>query len=434
MARATFTNWAGNHRCHPRSRQRVRGDRQIAELIARARAAGETVKVVGAGHSWTDIACTDGHLISLDGDRDIVAMDRHAHTVTVRAGIRLRDLSTLLLRRGLALSNLGSIAEQSVAGAIATGTHGTGLRFGNLATQVIGLRLITGTGEILDLSADREPELFSAARVSLGCLGVISQVTIQCEPAFCLRERSRPLTFAEAMRDLPALVEGHEHSKLWWLPHIDTVQVSCYNRTSEPISPGAELQFAIEHHQLITRLVGRLTDLGRRWPNAVPHLNQLAAKLMFRPIDRVNRGHRLFATLMPPPHIEAEFAIPYERTVEAAERLRGIIDAHDLRVNFIQELRFVAADDILMSPAFARDSCHFGGYIGQCRDTERFLGHFEALMLDLDGRPHWGKVFAAGHQELKGRLPNFARFAAIRARLDPDGVFVNPFIRRIFGL
>jgi L-gulonolactone oxidase len=434
MTRFTFTNWAGNHCSSPLRRHRVRGDQHIAEIIARARAAGETVKAVGAGHSWTDIACTDGHLLSLDEDCELIAMDLHAHTVTVRAGIRLRDLSELLLRRGLALSNLGSIAEQSIAGAIATGTHGTGLGFGNLATQVIGLRLITAAGEILDLSATREPELFSAAQVSLGCLGIISQVTIQCEPAFHLRERSQPMAFDEAMRDLPTLVEGHDHTKLWWLPHTDTVQVSSYDRTTAPISPGAELQHAIEHHRLMTWLLGGMTELGRRLPAAVPRLNRMVAPLLFRPVDRVNRSHRLFATVMPAPHFEAEFAIPYARTAEAAERLRALIRTHDLRVNFIQELRFVAADDIMMSPAFARDSCHVGGYIGACRDTERFLRHFEALMLDLDGRPHWGKVFAVGHDELKARLPNFERFAAIRARLDPDGVFVNRFIRRIFGL
>lgn len=430
----TFQNWAGNHRSHPSHRHRLRGDRAIAELISRARKQGETVKVVGAGHSWTDIACTDGHLVSLDDDCDILAIDRQACTVTARAGIRLRDLNRLLREQGLAMSNLGSIAEQSIAGAISTGTHGTGLGFGNLATQVLGLRLIDGRGQVHDLSASAEPELFSAARVGLGCLGIISQVTVQCEPAFHLRERSGPMPFAAAFADIPALCAGHEHSKLWWLPHTDTVHVCHYDRTDEPVSRGASLQYTVEHHPLMTRLLGAVVESGNRMPRAVPYLNRVIAPLYFRPVDRVNRSDRIFATVMPPRHLEAEFALPVERTQEAAERMRALIRGHRLRVNFIQELRFVAADDILLSPAFGRDSCHFGGYIGASADSERFFRCFEELMLELDGRPHWGKVFRAGHKQLRERLPGFARFAAIRARLDPDGVFVNNFVRRVFGL
>ena len=432
--RVSFSNWAGNHRSYPLRRHRPRGDRAIANVLAHARDRGETVKVVGAGHSWSDIACTDGHLISLDEDRDIVSVDTRTCTVTARAGIRLRDLSQIVHRYGLALSNLGSIAEQSVAGAISTGTHGTGLRFGNLATQVIGLRLITGTGDILDLDATCEPELFAAARVGLGCLGIISQVTLQCEPAFNLHEQTRPMAFAEAFAALPELVAGHEHTKLWWLPHTDVVHVACYDRTDAPVSRTAGLQFKIEHHRAMTALLGALIGTGNRLPGTVPYLNRLARPLLLRATDRVNRSDRVFATVMPSPHLESEYAIPYQHTREAAERMRALIRAQELRVNFIQELRFVAADDLLMSPAFGRDSCFFGAYIGACRDRERFFSGFEDIMLDLDGRPHWGKIFTVGHAEFAARLPNFERFAAIRARLDPNGVFVNPFIRRVFGV
>lgn len=429
-----FSNWAGNQRSRPLRRHRLRGDRAIVDLIRRARARGETIKAVGAGHSWTDIACTDGHLLNLDHDCDIVSVDVPECTVTVRAGIRLRHLGEYLHQRGLALSNLGSIAEQSIAGAIATGTHGTGIRFGNLATHIIGLRLITGSGEILDLSADAEPALFSAARVSLGCLGIISQVTVQCEPAFNLHEYSQPMSFADAIAALPELVAAHEHTKLWWLPHTDSVHAMCSDRTSAPVSRGAEAQAAIEKHPAMTRALGALLRAGRVIPAAVPRLNRLIAPALFRPIDRINRSDRVFNTVMPPIHLESEYAIPYHRTQEAAERIRALIRDHDMRVNFIQELRFVAADDIMMSPTFGRDSCHYGAYIGECRDRRRFFQHYEQLMLELDGRPHWGKIFSIGHAELRARLPNFERFAAVRARLDPDGVFVNPFVRRIFGL
>lgn len=434
MSPGTFYNWARNHRAHPRTIRSVRGDAALAALVERARARGETVKPVGAGHSWTDIACTDGHLIDLDGDDDILDVDITRCTVTVRAGIRLHKLVQTLDLHGLALCNLGSITEQSVAGAISTGTHGSGARFGNLATQVTGLRLVTGTGEILDVSATREPEIFSAARVGLGCLGVITQVTLQCERAFCLHERSEPMRFDAAMSTMQDVVSAHEHVKLWWLPHTNTVHVFRQDRTDASPTRGADLQHRIGQHGAVIELLRGVLWAGQRQPRAIPVLNRFVKPLFLRPTDRVDHGYRLFSTLMPPRHLEMEYAIPRHATRDAVERVRALIRRERLRVNFIQELRFVAADDILLSPAYGRETCHFGAYIGDTRDRARYFERFEQIMLDLDGRPHWGKCFSIGHAELRERLPNYERFSTIRAKLDPDGVFVNPFVRRVFGL
>lgn len=432
--RESFANWAGNQRSRPLRVHRPRGDHAIADLIGRARQRGETIKAVGAGHSWTDAACTDGHLVRLDDDPQVLHVDREQCTVTVRAGIRLKDLSQALRTRGLALSNLGSISEQSIAGAISTGTHGTGIGFGNLATQVIAMTLITGTGQILQLSATEHPELFSAARVGLGCLGIISQVTLQCEPAFFLHERRRPMPFAQACGQLQTLVENHQHTKLWWLPHTDTVQVFVQDRTVASRTAGAELQHRLENHPLLSGLLAGLLKLGRLRPHTIPRINRLLTPVYFRQQERVERSDRVFGTIMPPRHMEAEYAIPLARTEEALTRVRALIEGERLRVGFIQELRFVAADDILLSPAFGRDSCQFGAYTGELSQNPYYLRRFEQLMLELDGRPHWGKWFSIDHRVLRERLPGFERFAAIRARLDPDGVFVNDFTRRVFGL
>lgn len=429
-----FTNWAGNHRCRPLSVQTPRNDDELVELIERARRRGETIKPVGAGHSWTDIACTDGHLVSLDADNAVLDIDRRRHTITVRAGIRLRQLTRALAAHGLAMANLGSVAEQSIAGAISTGTHGSGIKFGNLATQVIAMRLVTGTGQVLRLSAEDEPELFSAARVGLGALGVITQVTLQCVPPFHLCERTRAMPFERAMRDMQALVDTHDHTKLWWLPHTGLVLVSRYDRVHDRCSRGASLQHYLEHHPLTTLALEGMTRLGNALPWTIPAVNRTVSLAYTRPVDRVSRSEHLFHTVMPPRHLEMEYAIPRARAEEAAERLRALVFDHRLRVNFIQELRFVAADDIMLSPAFARDSCHFGVYIGAHADHRRYFELAEAMLLDLDGRPHWGKCFSIDHTELSARLPNFERFAEIRRTLDPDGVFVNPFVRRVFGL
>jgi len=435
MPTRAFVNWGGNLRVEPRHRHAPASEVEIVDLVRAVRARGERLRVVGAGHSWSAAAVTDQHLVNLDRHARIVRIDRDARRVTVAAGIRLHALTAALDNVGLALSNLGSISEQSVAGAISTGTHGTGLGHGILATQVVAMRLVTGSGEIRVVSEDEQGEaadLLDAARVSLGCLGVISEVTLQVRDAFDLEERAWSLPFDEACRALPALAREHEHLKAWWLPHTGRVQLFAYTPTTAPRHGTSALGRTLD--AAVNRVAFRgVLGLGRAAPRLIPHLSRLVGRTYFHERRRVDRSDRLLNVAMPPRHLEMEYGLPVEATTEAWRATKRLIERDRLRVNFVQEARFVAADRCHLSPAHGRESCQLGAYMAPSADLYRYFRGFESIALDLDGRPHWGKLFFARAAQLAPRYPLWERFRALRADLDPDGVFESDFVHEVFG-
>jgi L-gulonolactone oxidase len=409
-----------------------RSEAEIIDLVDFVRRRGESMKVVGAGHSWSDIACTQGHLVSLDRLSQVVSLDADRGLVTVEAGMRLRALVAYLLDHGLALANLGSVAEQSVAGVISTGTHGTGVGIGNLSSMVESLRMVTGHGEVVDVCQNSDPELFAAARVGLGCLGVITQVTLRCVPAFNLYERSWTLEFDEALRQMQGLVDRHDHVKFWWLPHTGKVQVFAADRTDRAPTP-IELMHRLDDSGLLRPVFAGVLGLGNRFPTTVPALNWLVAGAYFVDYELVDHSHRVFNLPMPPGHLESEFAFERGQAESALEQIRALIEWDDLRVNFITEVRFVAADDIWLSPAYGRDACQIGAYIGETPRWREYFEGVEAIARRMGARPHWGKTFFGGYEALTQVFPRFDDFVALKERLDPGGVFDNHFTRRVFN-
>jgi L-gulonolactone oxidase len=421
-----FVNWAETASCSPAIFARPGTEDELREVLRDAEARGLPVKVVGGAHSWSDAACTDGVLVSLDGLARVIEVE--GDRVTVEAGIRLDALNQALAGRGLALGVLGSIARQSIAGAISTGTHGSGPRHGSLSSLACGLRLMLADGSVRELAPGHQ--LFDAARVSLGALGIITRVTLQCEPAFRLEELAAPLPFEEAAEQIPQLVRDEAYVKLWWLPHTDVVQVYRYRRT-EADSSFRALQRWVDD-RIVNRLVfAALLRLGRAAPGWIPRLNALVRAAYFRTTRKVARSDQALTIAMPPVHQEVEYAIPLEHAPAALRRVRALIEREKLRVNFVVELRFAAPDAAWMSPAFGRPTAYLGAYMARSRGIERYFAAFEEEMLALGGRPHWGKQFSAGAERLRDACPNHARFAALRDALDPLGRFDNAFLRRV---
>jgi L-gulonolactone oxidase len=426
----TFVNWAGTASCRAAHSSSPRNEGELRSAIAEAAACGQRIKLVGAGHSWNDCACTPEHLVSLDAMDHFVAAA--GDEVTVEGGMRLWQLNEELHRRGLALGVVGSIAHQTVAGAISTGTHGSSPRRGNLASMVTRLRLALADGTIVDCSRAQDPELFAAARVGLGALGVITQVTLRCEPAFTLEENASPMRFDEALAAIPRLAAEEEYVKLWWLPHTDFVQVFRYRRTSEK-SAFSKLARWVDEKIVNRGVFALLLWLTSKWPRAIPAMNRAVRGAYFRPARRIARSDRALTLAMPARHEEVEIALPVEYAAEALVRTRDLIEREKLRVNFVVELRFVAADDAWLSPCHGRDSCFIGAYMARSRGIERYFSTFESEMLALGGRPHWGKQFSAGAEQLAPLYSKWDDFDALRARLDPRGMFENDYVRRLFG-
>jgi FAD-linked oxidoreductase len=390
-------------------------------------AAARRVTVAGAGHSFTDIACTDGLMVDLTRMTRVLGVA--GEDVTVEAGITLHKLGEALAARGLAMENQGDVDPQTVAGAIATATHGTGARFRNLSAQVVGVRLVTGGGEIRDI---RDGDELRAARVNLGALGVISAVTLRCVPAFTIHRVDAPLPLDDVLPRLDELVDGHDHWEAFALPYTRTALTLASKRTDrEPQPPGPARAFArdvlIENAAL-----GAACRVGRRFPSLIPAVNRFSARLISR-AEHLDASHRVYANTRLVRFTEMEYAIPHEHAAEALERVLALIERRRLQVGFPVELRIVAGDDALLSTAYGRDTAYIAVHQYRGMEFETYFRAVEAIMDEYGGRPHWGKRHYQSAATLAPRYPEWERFQEIRRRLDPDGRFENDYTRRVLG-
>ncbi|MEX2256734.1 MAG: D-arabinono-1,4-lactone oxidase [Acidimicrobiia bacterium] len=427
-----WTNWAGNQRCDPAAWETPRSVLEVVEAVRRAQAAGQSVKVVGSGHSFTDAACTDGRLLSIDGLDRVVDVDRDEGTVTVEAGITIRALNRELAERGLALTNLGDIDRQTIAGATSTGTHGTGTHLGGLSTFIRAMELVTADGNVLTCSPDDEPEVFHGARVGLGALGVVTKLTLACEPAYTLRHVERPARLDDVASELDDLVDGHDHFEFYWLPHTDTCSLLCNDRTDEAPRPKSAYKRWRAEVFYPNYFFGALVTAGRVHPPLVPRIAKVVAGTVgsSRLIDRSDRiliSTRLLR------FVEMEYAIPREHAVEAVLAVRELIQREDLMVSFPVEVRFTAPDDIPLSTAHGRDTCYVAVHMAKGMPHEQYFDGVEAIMDRFEGRPHWGKLHGQTAATLAPRYPEWDRFHRLRSRLDPEGRFANAYLDRVLG-
>jgi len=430
--RNVWRNWARNQRCTPAAIERPRSELEVVEAVRRAKAAGQTVKVVGSGHSFTDVACTDGRLLSIDALDRVLAVDRDAGTITIEAGITIRALNAELARRDLALANLGDIDKQTIAGATSTGTHGTGARFGGLSTFIQAMELVTADGEVLRCSPREEPEVFRCARVGLGALGIVTKLTLSCEPAFTLRHVERPAKLSEVVGELDDLADGHDHFELYWLPHTETCSVLCNDRTDDVPRPKSAYKRWRAEVFYPNFFFGALVTAGRARPEAIPRLAQVVAGTVGS-TRLVDRSDRILISTRLLRFVEMEYAIPREHAVEALLAVRDLIDDEGLRVSFPVEVRFAAGDDIPLSTASGRDTCYIAVHVARGMPYERYFDGVEAIMDRYGGRPHWGKLHGQSAATLAPRYPEWDRFARVRDRLDPERRFTNAYLGRVLG-
>jgi L-gulono-1,4-lactone dehydrogenase len=431
--RRSWANWAGNQRCAPAAVVEPRDVDELVRAVREATARGLRVKAVGAGHSFTPIAVTDGVQLCLDSLTGIVEADAASGLVTLRAGTRLRDIPSLLEPCGLAMTNLGDIDEQSIAGAISTGTHGTGACFGGIATQVRALRLVLADGSLVTCSPD-QPELFAAARVGLGALGVVATVTLQCEPAFGLHAVERPMPLEEVLEGFDELAGGSDHFEFYWFPHTDVALTKTNTRlpADAALSPLSSGRAWVDDELLTNSVYGLTCRLCQGVPALVPAVNRLAARALSAR-QYSDLSHRVFVTPRRVRFREMEYAIPREAGVEAVREVRRLIDRQGWRISFPIEVRVAAADDIWLSTAQGRDSVYIAVHQFHPISPDPYFRAVEKIMSEFDGRPHWGKLHYLDAPTLATRYPHFADFTALRTRLDPNGSFTNPHLDHILG-
>jgi L-gulonolactone oxidase len=431
-AGATWRNWAGDQRCAPAAVLRPRSVGELSDAVAQASGAGQRVRVVGSGHSFSDIALTDGVMISLQDMRALLDVDRESGLVRAQAGITIRELSALLPHYGLAMENLGDIDVQSIAGAISTATHGTGARLRNIAAQVAALTLVLADGSQLACSPDSDPELFRAARVGLGSLGVIAEVTLRCVPAFTLRGVDAPAPLAQTLDRFDELARDNDHFEFFVFPHARTALTRTNNRTDEAPRPRGRVSAYLNDVVLTNHAFGLICQAGRLFPRRIPQLNRLVTRLAGSS-TRLESSASIFASPRLVRFTEMEYALPREHTVTAVQAVLEMIEREGFDVPFPIEVRTVAADDALISTAAGRDSGFVAVHMLHGMEWEPYFRAVESIMDDLQGRPHWGKRHFQTAATLAPRYPDWERFTAVRARLDPRGVFANAWTERVLG-
>ncbi|CCK26977.1 FAD-dependent oxidoreductase [Streptomyces davaonensis JCM 4913] len=428
----TWRNWGGNVSARPAREVEPASVEELAAAVRKAAEDGLKVKAVGTGHSFTSIAATDGVLIRpqlLTGIRNI---DRDAMTVTVEAGTPLKRLNMALAREGLSLTNMGDIMEQTVSGATSTGTHGTGRESASIAAQITGLELVTADGSVLTCSEKENPEVFAAARIGLGALGIVTAITFAVEPVFLLTAREEPMSFDRVTREFDQLWAENEHFEFYWFPHTGNTNTKRNNRSAGPERPVGQLKAWFEDEFLSNGVFQAAQWLGRAAPATIPAIAQISSKaLSARTYTDI--PYKVYTSPRRVRFVEMEYALPRGAVVEALRELRTMVDRSGLKVSFPVEVRTAPADDITLSTASGRDSAYIAVHMAKGTPYQRYFTAAERIFTAYEGRPHWGKVHTRDADYFAGVYPRFGEFTALRDRLDPERLFQNDYLRRVLG-
>jgi L-gulonolactone oxidase len=428
----SWTNWCGLATAHPAQEVSPASTEEVADAVVAARTNGLTVKMVGSGHSFTDIAVTEGLLLRPDRLSGITHIDRTTMQVTALAGTPLYQLNAQLSALGLALHNMGDIDLQTVAGAISTGTHGTGGLRASLSAQVSGLEMVVGNGTVVNCSAEDDPDLFLAARVGLGAFGVVTAVTLDVEPAFVLEAVEEPIAWQRFLDEFGSMVEDNHHAEGYWFPHTDRVLTKRNNRTIDEARPLRRIREYVDDELLSNTVFGLVNRLGNRLPGAIPTINKVSSRAL---------SARTFSDASPavftsPRRVrfrEMEYAVPRESGLAALTEVRALIERSGWRISFPVEIRQAPPDDSWLSTAYDRETIYLAFHVNAATDHTAYFTGVESILRAFDGRPHWGKLHTRTAEDLAPTYPRWADVLAVRNRVDPDRCFGNDYLTRVLG-
>ena len=433
MTSQPWRNWSGRLAADPVRVEHPADVDAVATAVKTAASAGLRVKAAGSGHSFSEIGVPDGVLLRLDRLTGILHSDTDTGLVTVAAGTPLYELNPALAQLGLAMENLGDIDRQTISGATATGTHGTGVGLGSISTQIRALEIVLADGSIVTCSATERPELFAAARVGLGALGIVTSITLQCVPSFALHVVEEAMPLRDVLDQLDDLVDGNDHFEFFWFPHSKTALTRRCTRlpATTPLRKVGAARRTFDEFSANTVFEG-LLRVGTRQPRLVPSITRLGARLMGSS-DFVDQSHLALASRRDVRFNEGEFAFDRAKAVSVLREIEQFADHTDEKISFPLEVRFVAADDITLAPTSGRTSCYIAFHQYHRMPYETYFASLEAIFGGVDARPHWGKMHTLDAATLRTRYPRFDEFVGLRDELDPHGVFTNAYLNRVLG-
>ncbi|MEM6726479.1 MAG: D-arabinono-1,4-lactone oxidase [Bacteroidota bacterium] len=426
-------NWAGNIQWNPSEIAYPSSEAEIQQLVLRAANDRKQIRMIGTGHSFTPVCQTSQITLSLDKYQGLIHVDKNKLQATVKGGTKLKHLAELLFQEGLAMENLVYIDVQSIAGTISTGTHGTGTSFGTISTQVIAIRFINGKGEIVDCAQDQQPELFKAAQVSLGSLGVITQITLQCVPAYKLMMNMEGEALEAVMDNLPDRLSSNRNFEFFWLPHTQTAITKTTNIVENSAVDKVNF-FNYWSEYVLENLAFKVTcELSHWFPSKSPGIARFIAKMVSN-VKKVEYSHKIYATQRLVRFKEMEYNVPAAAYPDVWKELMRVMKRENFPVIFPIENRWVKGDDILMSPAYGRDSAYLACHVFHKKDHTKFFKTLEDIFRAHEGRPHWGKMNTLAADDVATAYPAFPIFLKHRAEHDPDGLFLSPYMKRLLGV
>ena len=425
-----WKNWAGNQQASPARVVATRSVDEVVAVVNASAAAGVPVKAVGSGHSFTAAAVTTGTHVRPEGMTRVRSIDETTGLVTVEHGMPLHELSEVLDQHGLALTNMGDINVQTVMGAISTSTHGTGRDSAGLSAFVRGLEIVLADGSVVTCGPG--DDLFEAARVSVGSLGIVTAVTLQTEPSFLLRAREEPMRWEQVLDSFDAFCADNEHWEFYWFPHTEGCQVKRNNRSAGPAEPLSDVRRWWDDEFLSNSLFGAASRFGRAAPRLVPSINKVSARALSAR-EYVTRSYDVFATPRRVRFYEMEYAVPRSAAVALLRELKALIEASHWLISFPLEVRVAPADDVWLSTSHGRDTVYIACHVFERTDKDPYFREVEALMTGYLGRPHWGKLHTRTAEDLAPLYPRWSDWQAVRDRVDPDRVFANDYTRQVFG-
>lgn len=440
--RRLFRNWSGHVHAHPHTFLRPTSAEELRDVVQTAANAGQRVRAVGAGHSFTPVAAGDDVMINLDHLSGIITVDEANLRVRFHAGTRLRDIPTLLAPFGLALANQGDVNPQALAGAISTSTHGTGLGFTGFAGTVTGLSLMGPDGTVRRLSATTDPEVFDLARVGLGVLGIFTEIELQCVHSFDLIAEELVTDVDDLLDELEPRMRAADHFEFYWFPHTDTALTKTNTRVGlGEIGPGHLAEAGVRNRilnlldkEVVENGALRLAvELGVAVPSLVPRINRIAQSAVS---DRTYRapGHDVFVSPRRVRFNEMEYAVPLASGAEVIREIRSAIESRGWTISFPIEVRSAAADDVPLSTAYERETMYIAVHRFVKEDFAEYFRVVERICRRHGGRPHWGKIHSLGASDLRELYPRFDDFCALRNQLDPQAMFGNRFTDSLFGV
>ncbi len=424
-------NWSENQEWNSKEFLQPSTSKEIKEIIQTANKIGKKIRVYGTKHSFSAVNNTDSICLNLDKYQGIVNVDKKNNYVTVKGGTKLFNLTQLLAKEGLATENMGDVDKQSIAGAISTGTHGTGTTFGNISTQVVAVTFINGLGEEIYCSETENKELFKCMKVSLGVLGIITELTLRCIPNYKLKLVKKVEKLDAVLSKLTEINKENRNFEFYWFPYTNAVQTKYSNVTTQKANKDNFINYlndvVVENY-----ILKLLCVLAKKNPKLNVGVSKFSARFLSKS-TKVKESKDVYATPRLVKFNEMEYNIPIECYQDCLNDITNLINTKQFKIHFPLENRFVKGDDIYLSPAYKRDSAYIACHVYKEKEYEPYFKALEKVFIKYGGRPHWGKMHFQKAQYFQKSYPMFDVFNKHRKNHDPNNLFLNEHLNDIFN-